>query len=94
MKASNAPDAQSLLQIPDIGAAMAADLHRLRITLPAQLAGGEPFLLHTRLCELDGTRHDPCVLDTSSSAGRFVEGRPPLPWWRYTKEQETRYPGL
>ena len=94
MKARTATQARSLMQIPNIGPASAADFHQLGITLPAQLAGNDPYLLYTRLCELTGVRHDPCVLDTRISAVRFMEGAPPLPWWHYTEERKSRYPGL
>lgn len=94
MKARTATDARHLLHIRNIGPAMVADFHQLGITLPAQLAGSDPFKLYRRLCELTGVRHDPCVLDTFISAVRFMEGAAPLPWWHYTEERKSRYPGL
>lgn len=94
MKARTATDARNLLQIPNIGPAMIVDFHQLGITLPAQLVGSDPFQLYRRLCELTGVRHDPCVLDTFISAVLFMEGSPPVPWWYYTEERKSRYPGL
>ena len=70
------------------------DFKALVITRPAQLAGKDPYALYQRLCEITGTRHDPCVLDTFISAVRFMEGAPPHPWWHYTAERKSRYPGV
>ena len=94
MKARAAAEARNLLHIPNIGPAMVKDFHQLGITLPAQLVGKDPFAVYTRLCELTGVRHDPCVLDTFISAVRFMEGAPALPWWHYTAERKSRYPDL
>ena len=94
MKARSAADARKLEHLPNIGPAMVADFHALGITLPAQLVGGDPYALYQRLCELTGARHDPCVLDTFISAVRFMDGAPPHPWWHYTAERKTRYPGI
>lgn len=94
MKARTATDARTLLHIPNIGPAMVKDFHQLGITAPAELIEKDPFHLYTRLCELTGVRHDPCVLDTFISAVRFMEGAPPLPWWHYTAERKSQYPDL
>jgi hypothetical protein len=94
MKAATAADARTLTHIPNIGPAMVAEFQKLGITKPAQLVGKDPFQLYTRLCELTGVRHDPCVLDTFISAVRFVEGAPALPWWHYTQERKSSYPDL
>jgi len=53
-----------LLKLTNIGPAMARDFARLGITEPGQPAGRDPV----ELCALDGRRHDPCVLDTFTSA--------------------------
>ena len=94
MKARTATDAHTLEQIPNIGPAMVEDFKLLGISRPGQLAGIDPHSLYLRLCELTGTRHDPCVLDTFISAVRFIEGAPPHPWWHYTSERKAHYPGV
>lgn len=94
MKAATAADARMLTHILNIGPAMLADFQKLGITKPAQLVGKDPFQLYTRLCELTGVRHDPCVLDTFISAVRFMEGAPALPWWHYTQERKSSYPDM
>ena len=94
MKALVAAEAFELRQLPNIGPAMIGDFQALGITRPAQLVGKDPYVLYQRLCEITGARHDPCVLDTFISAVRFMEGAPPHPWWHYTAERKSRYPGV
>lgn len=76
-----------LTDLPNIGPASAADLLRLGIRTPADLAGRDPYAL----CALDGTRHDPCVIDVLIAAIRFMEGDAARPWWVYTAERK-RHP--
>lgn len=89
-KAGRADEAARLEQVPNIGKAMAGDLRLLGITEPAALVGCDPYVLYTRLCELTGVRHDPCVIDTFISAVRFMEGAPARPWWAYAAERKAR----
>ena len=79
---------KELLKLANIGPAMVRDFARLGITEPAQLAGCDAVELYERLCELDGQRHDPCVLDTFMSAVDHADGAPPRPWWTYTPERK------
>ncbi|MEU8636683.1 helix-hairpin-helix domain-containing protein [Amycolatopsis sp. NPDC048633] len=79
---------KELRKLANIGPAMVRDLGRLGITEPGQLAGRDPVELYERLCETDGVRHDPCVLDTFMSAVDQADGAPPRPWWTYTPERK------
>lgn len=90
-KARTAAQARRLLDIPNIGPAMADDFHRLGIELPGQLTVQDPYVLYDRLCDVTGVRHDPCVLDTFISAVRFMQGAAPQPWWHYTAERKARW---
>ena len=84
-------DRQRLLRLtdlPNIGPAMARDLRLLGFEHPSQLAGQDPHHLYDRLCELTGTRQDPCVLDVFVSVTRFMDGEEPRPWWFYTPERK------
>lgn len=86
-------DRRHLLQLtdlPNIGPAMAADLRRLGIERPEQLAGRDPYALYEQLCAATAVRHDPCVLDVFISITRFVAGDAPQPWWAYTAERKRR----
>jgi hypothetical protein len=82
---------KTLQQIPNIGPSLAADLRRVGIDRPAQLAGQDPHRLYRRLCDVTHERQDPCVLDVFISAVRFMEGAPARPWWHYTAERKRKY---
>jgi len=77
-----------LEDLPNIGPAMARDLCRLGIDTPADLIGRDPCELYERLCQLTGTRHDPCVLDVFMSVVAFMAGEPAQPWWAYTEARK------
>ena len=85
-----------LLDLPNVGKACVADLKLLGIERPEQLIGRNPYHMYDELCQITGTRHDPCVYDVFISAVRYMEGAPALPWWHYTKERKahllTSYP--
>lgn len=79
-----------LQDLPNVGPSLAADFRRIGINRPADLAGRNPYRLYRSLCEITGTRQDPCVLDVFMSAVRVVDGAPPRPWWHYTAERKRR----
>lgn len=84
---------RQLTDLPNVGAATAADLRRLGYDRPEQLVGACPFDLYRRLCRLTGKRLDPCVLDVFLSITRFLQGEPARPWWRYTAMRKTMTAG-
>ena len=57
-----------LRDLSGIGPAMLKDFELLGIESVAHLARQNPQKLYNRLCELTGTRQDPCVLDTFTCA--------------------------
>ena len=77
-----------LVDIPNIGPSIAADLRQLGITTPAELPGRDPYAMYDELCRITGQRHDPCLLDTFIVAVRYMEGAPKKPWWKYTAERK------
>ena len=77
-----------LEDIPNVGPAVAADLRRLGIAIPAELPGRDPYALYDDLCRITDQRHDPCLLDTFIAAVRYMEGAPKRPWWKYTAERK------
>lgn len=81
---------RALQQLPNIGPAMADDLMRLGITTADQLATHDPDALYAALGALDGTAHDPCVLDTFMAAIDAARGLPARPWWEYTPLRKAR----
>ena len=74
--------------LPNIGKAMAADLHLIGIRHPNKLIGMKPLQMYEALCTATGKKHDPCVIDVFMSAVHFMEGGEPLPWWSFTKERK------
>ena len=76
---------QELQTLPNIGPAVAAMLVRLGVQQPADLRGQTADALYERLCEVDGRRHDPCLLDTLVAAVDYVHGAPARPWWYYSR---------
>jgi hypothetical protein len=77
-----------LLDLMNVGAAVARYFERIGITRITQLAGQDPVELYDRMCVTDGRRHDPCLLDTVMSAVDQADGRPARPWWDYTAQRK------
>jgi hypothetical protein len=77
-----------LEDLPNVGKAVAADLRRIGILAPRDLAGRDPYVLYEALNRATGVRHDPCMLDTFIAVVRFVDGGPAQPWWAYTAERK------
>lgn len=79
-----------LEDLPNIGKASAQDLRLLGILTPSDLAGQDPFAMYARLCQMTGTRHDPCVIDVFMSVVSFMEGGEALPWWAFSEERKRK----
>ncbi len=79
---------KTLTDLPNIGRAMAEDLHLLGIDKPEQLKGRDPYGLYQELSIVTGQQQDPCVLDTFISITHFMNGGDALPWWSYTAERK------
>jgi hypothetical protein len=76
---------RELTDLPNIGKAIAADLHLIGIHSPEQLLGRDAFDLYASLCRKTATRHDPCVIDVFLSIVDFMNGGEPRPWWDFTE---------
>jgi hypothetical protein len=79
---------RELEDLPNVGKAIAADLRLIGVRRPSQLPGRNPRAMYEKLCRVTGARHDPCLLDVFISVVRFMEGGPPLPWWKFTAERK------
>lgn len=90
-KAAHAGECELLEQLPNIGPSIAADLRRIGVGHPRDLATRDAFELYRALCEHTGRRQDPCVLDTFLAAVDFMRGAPAQPWWAYTAGRKARY---
>jgi len=81
---------KQLVDIPNIGKAMARSLVLLGIERPVDLIGRDPYRLYEELCRVTQKKYDPCVLDVFISAVRYMEGGPPKKWWEFTEERKRR----
>jgi hypothetical protein len=77
-----------LRALPNVGPEIARKLIRLGIGRPGDLRGQDPEQLFRRLCELDGRRHDPCLLDTFVAVIDHANGAPARPWWYYSRQRK------
>jgi hypothetical protein len=82
--------ANELTDIPNVGPAVARKLGQLGIGSLDDLRGQDGEQLSDRLCGLDGTRHDPCLLDTFVAVVAYADGGPARPWWEYSRERKAR----
>jgi hypothetical protein len=79
-----------LRQLPNVGPAVARMLTRLGVEQADDLRGQDPERLFQRLCDLDGKRHDPCLLDTFVAVVDYANGAPARPWWYYSRIRKER----
>ena len=91
LKARHAGECETLEQLPNIGPSLAADLRRVGVVHPSELARHDAFALYQALCTAVGKRQDPCVLDTFMAACDFMRGAAPAPWWQYTARRKAQY---
>ena len=78
--------------IPNVGPAVARMLMRLGIERPDDLRGHTADHLYRRLCEKDGHRHDPGLLDTLTAVVDYAHGAPARPWWYYSRLRKAHAP--
>jgi hypothetical protein len=81
-------EVKKLEDLPNIGKAISADLHKIGINSPDQLKTWKPIDVFNELADVMGHRHDPCLLDVLISAQRFLNGEAAKPWWHYTDERK------
>jgi hypothetical protein len=87
------PDRQKvtdLINLPNVGRAIARDLRLVGIQNPRDLIGKNAYQLHDELCRITGEKHDPCVIDVFLAVIDFMEGGEPVPWWEFTAERKRR----
>ena len=82
---------QKFQQIINVGPAIERDFLRLGLTKPQDLKGKSPWSLYTKISELDGAMHDPCVLDVYIASVNFMNGDPPEVWWAFTDHRKEKF---
>lgn len=79
--------ARQLRQIPGVGPAVAGDLWDLGFRAVADLRGQDPEAMYERLCALQGTRVDRCMLYVFRCAVYYASTPEPDPellkWWSW-----------
>ena len=73
-----------LTALPNIGKAIASDLHAIGICSPADIKGVDALNIFNDLKAVMGHRHDPCVYYTLLSVKHFMDTGESLPWWKFT----------
>lgn len=91
-KASHISQTVALEEISNVGPATRRDLSRLGISCPDDLRRADPKVLYDKLCQLDGLRHDPCVLDILMAACDFAQGNPSRHWSAFTSRRKALWP--
>jgi hypothetical protein len=81
-----------LTTLMNVGPAVARYLSRVGITQIKHLADRNPVDVYEAICTHDARRHDPCLLDTITSAVDQANGNPPRPWWTYTPARKSTSP--
>ncbi len=82
--------ATRLRDLRNIGKAMCKDFELLGIASVAQLARCSADTLYTRIQQITGSGHDPCVWDTFAAAIHQAKTGEALPWWAFTKVRKAR----
>ena len=90
---SAAVSSPALLELANVGPAVARYLERVGITQTSQLAGRDAIEIYEEMCAASGRRLDPCLLDTVMSAVEQADGGPARPWWDYTAERKRMLSG-
>ena len=83
----------ALLELANVGPAVARHLERVGITETGQLAGRDPIEIYEEMCVASDRRLDPCLLDTVMSAVEQADGGPARPWWHYTAQRKRMLAG-
>ena len=81
---------ENLASLRNIGPAMLADFQILAIFSVSQLALQEVDDLYFKLCQVTGTRHDPCVHDTFAAAIHQAKTGEAQNWWAFTRARKLR----
>jgi hypothetical protein len=85
-------DERHLRNLAGVGPAVERDLRMLNVQTVAELAACDGDELYRRLCEITGTRQDPCVLDTLRCAvAQARDARLPAEqrnWWWWSRQRK------
>ncbi len=84
---------KELQEIPGVGPSIAEDLWQLGFRSVGQLRGGDPEEMYRRLCLLQGTHLDRCLLYVFRCAVYYASEPCPEPqllkWWNWKDNRKT-----
>lgn len=84
------PSPEDLESVPGVGKKIAKDLHDIGCHSVKDLEGADPVDLYDRVCTMQGTKIDPCLLYTFKCATYYAKGgRDPelLKWWNWKNKK-------
>ncbi|MFL6447673.1 MAG: helix-hairpin-helix domain-containing protein [Bryobacteraceae bacterium] len=92
IRSGHGTDERRLRDLAGVGAAIEHDLHMLNVQTVSELAACDGDDLYSHLCEITGTRQDPCVLDTLRCAvAQARDARLPREqrnWWWWSRQRK------
>lgn len=77
-----------LIELPNVGKAIAPMLNSIDIKHPDELIGKDPLTMYLQLCKQTDEKIDPCVLDVFMSAVHFMETGEAMSWWKFTPRRK------
>jgi hypothetical protein len=92
LQSERSEEKRRLRDLAGVGRSIEADFRRLGIRSVPELATSDGDELYRRLCDITGTRQDPCVLDTFRCAvAQARDPRLPLEqrnWWWWSRQRK------
>jgi hypothetical protein len=79
-----------LLTLMNVGKATYKDLEILGISSIDQLSKADPDELYSRLQQITGHAHDPCVWDVFAAIIHEAKTGEKTPWWQWTAARKKR----
>jgi len=79
-----------LLTLMNVGEATYKDLEILGISSIDQLSKADPDELYSRLQQITGHTHDPCVWDVFAAIIHEAKTGEKTPWWQWTAVRKKR----
>lgn len=73
-----------LFSLMNVGPATYKDLQTLGISIIEQLSKADPDELYSRLQEITGSPHDPCVWDVFAAIIHEAKTGEKIPWWQWS----------
>lgn len=80
-----------LLTLMNVGKATYKDLETLKINSIEELSKADPDELYSRLQQVTGHTHDPCMWDVFAAIIHEAKTGEKTPWWQWTAVRKKRH---